>query len=137
VTESAVLLRIAAIVVALWLAGLAAVKLGELYRILDHEDHLDSEPSPAPGDVATFTTSGDSDALKAPAASSVLPSTLTVGATSTVRISGSRMSGAAVPITLPPSRVPVTTAGALDVDVERRQPTRLTAPRKSFALPGH
>ncbi|HEV8441644.1 MAG TPA: hypothetical protein VGT40_26455 [Methylomirabilota bacterium] len=89
--EPAVLLRVATILLVVWLAGLGAVKLGRAYQALEHGD----EPGHAPDDPRRLRHIRDSD-VPAASVSAIVPSTLTAGAAATVRVTGAGLSGAFV-----------------------------------------
>ncbi len=93
---SAVLVRFGAALAVLWLAGLGVMKLGRVEQALDRPFEPGDESSRTYGEASLLTRARDSDLARAPTISSVLPSTLLAGRASTVKISGSRLSGAFV-----------------------------------------
>jgi Quinohemoprotein amine dehydrogenase, alpha subunit domain III len=94
--ESAVLVRIGAVVVFAWLAAAGAVRLGHGLRALDPPAGVEDGEVADPEQPAGITPARGSGAMRPAVVFSVSPSTLSAGRISTFRITGSRLDGAFV-----------------------------------------
>ena len=94
--ESGVLVRAGAIVALLWMARAGVMKSVYQGQPPDRQPGLDEDAAAAGVEPSRLASARGSDRPRTPTISSVSPSVLPAGSASTVRISGTRLSGAFV-----------------------------------------